>query len=271
MFWIFGPKACGISAPQPRIRPALPAWEGEVLTTGPPGTFPYRVCSHHHNKIVEHLFHHTRKKLHAHEQSFPIPDPSIAWQSLIYFLQLKICLFWTFPKKGIMQYMIFCEWILYNVFKFHPCCRMHWYFIPLYGQIIFYCMSKLYLLIYALVDECLTCFHFLAILKCWYENSCRNFCVDTCFHFSWTNTEEQNCCLCFSFLSAQSLQSCSAFCNPMDHSLPGSSVHRIQQPRILEWVNMPISRGSSWPRDWTCISCVSNIAGRFFIHWALVS
>ena len=42
---------------------------------------------------------------------------------------------------------------------------MHWYFIPLYGQIIFYCMSKFYLLIYALVDECLTCFHILVILN----------------------------------------------------------------------------------------------------------
>ena len=37
MFWIFGPKACGISAPQPRIEPALLALGGEILTTGPPG------------------------------------------------------------------------------------------------------------------------------------------------------------------------------------------------------------------------------------------
>ena len=37
MFWFFGPEACGILAPQPRIEPAPPALEGEVLTTGPPG------------------------------------------------------------------------------------------------------------------------------------------------------------------------------------------------------------------------------------------
>ena len=165
MLWIFGPKACGILASQPRIGPTLPALEGEVLTTGPPGTFPCRVCSCHHNETVEHLFHHTRKKLHAHEESFPIPDPSIAWQSLIHFLSLKIRLFWTFHTKGIMQYMIFCEWFLYNIFKFHPCCRKHWYFIPPYGQIIFYCMNILYLLMYASVDECLTCSHFLFILN----------------------------------------------------------------------------------------------------------
>ena len=37
MFWVFGPKACGNLAPQTGIKPAPPALEGEVLTTGPPG------------------------------------------------------------------------------------------------------------------------------------------------------------------------------------------------------------------------------------------
>ena len=37
-------------------------------------------------------------------------------------------------------------------------------------------------------------------------------------------------------------------------------------PRILEWVVYPVSRGSSWPRNWTGVSC---IAGRFFINWAI--
>ena len=55
------------------------------------------------------------------------------------------------------------------------------------------------------------------------------------------------------------------FCNPMDYSPPGSSVHGILQLRILELVAMPSSRESSLPRDWTCISC---IAGRLFIHWS---
>ena len=48
---------------------------------------------------------------------------------------------------------------------------------------------------------------------------------------------------------------------PMDCSPPGSSVHGISQTRILEWVAIPFSRGSSQPRDWTWISCM---AGRFF-------
>ena len=48
-------------------------------------------------------------------------------------------------------------------------------------------------------------------------------------------------------------------------SPPDSSVHRVVQGRILEWFVIPFSRGSSWPRDWTWVSC---IAGRFFTIWA---
>ena len=66
------------------------------------------------------------------------------------------------------------------------------------------------------------------------------------------------------YVCAESLQSCLTLCNPIDCSLPGSSVHGILQARTLEWVAMPSSRGSSWPRDWTCISCIFCIAGRFF-------
>ena len=50
---------------------------------------------------------------------------------------------------------------------------------------------------------------------------------------------------------AQSLQLCPTLCNPMDCSLPASSVHGILQARILEWVAMPSSWGSSQPRDQT--------------------
>ena len=54
-------------------------------------------------------------------------------------------------------------------------------------------------------------------------------------------------------------QSCPALCNPMEYSLAGSSVHGIIQARILEWVAMPSSRGSSQPRDKPCVSYVSCI------------
>ena len=51
----------------------------------------------------------------------------------------------------------------------------------------------------------------------------------------------------------------------MDCSLPGPSVHGIFQARVLEWVTIPFSRGSSWPRD---LTWVSHIAGRHFTVWA---
>ena len=58
-------------------------------------------------------------------------------------------------------------------------------------------------------------------------------------------------------------QSCPTLCNPLDCSLSGSSVHGILQARILEWVAMPSSRGSSSHRDQICVSCT---AGGFFTH-----
>ena len=53
-------------------------------------------------------------------------------------------------------------------------------------------------------------------------------------------------------------QSCLTLCNTMDCSPPGSSVCGIFQARILEWVAIPFSKGSSQPRDWTCVSCIAG-------------
>ena len=50
-------------------------------------------------------------------------------------------------------------------------------------------------------------------------------------------------------------QSCPTLCDTMDCGLPGSSVQGILQARILEWAAIPCSRGSSWPRDGTQVSC----------------
>ena len=63
-------------------------------------------------------------------------------------------------------------------------------------------------------------------------------------------------------------QLCLTFCDCVDYSPPGSFVHGIPQARILEWVAIPFSRGSSWPRDQAWVSC---IAGRFFTIWATKS
>ena len=60
-------------------------------------------------------------------------------------------------------------------------------------------------------------------------------------------------------------QSCPTLCDPMDCSLPGSSIHRIFQARVLEWAVISFSRGSSQSRDQTR---VSRTADRCFTVWA---
>ena len=54
-------------------------------------------------------------------------------------------------------------------------------------------------------------------------------------------------------------QSCLTLCDPVDCSPPGSSVHRILQARVLEWVAMSSSRRYSLCRDRTCVSCVGRL------------
>ena len=61
------------------------------------------------------------------------------------------------------------------------------------------------------------------------------------------------------------IQSCPTLCNPIGYSLPGSSVHGILLARIVEWVAISFSRGYSWSRGQTQVSC---IVGRFFTVWA---
>ena len=63
-----------------------------------------------------------------------------------------------------------------------------------------------------------------------------------------------------SWSEVKAAQSCPTLCDPMDYT-----VHRILQARILEWVVIPFSRGSSQPRDQTQ---VSRIADGFFTSWA---
>ena len=106
-------------------------------------------------------------------------------------------------------------------------------------------------------------------------------------HFSWslTATEmmQRTHCLWFSILhnererelipsALQNMFACSVghvwLTDSMDCRLPGSSGHGILQARILEWVVISFSRGSSWPRDWTCVSCISCIGRRILYHWA---
>ena len=67
------------------------------------------------------------------------------------------------------------------------------------------------------------------------------------------------------WVESEVVQSCPTLCDPMDCSLPDSSIQEISQTRILEWVAISFSRRSSQPRDWTQ---VSRIVGRCFTIWA---
>ena len=68
-----------------------------------------------------------------------------------------------------------------------------------------------------------------------------------------------------SSIDSEVIQLCLTLCDPMDCSLLGSSVYGIFQVRVLEWVAISFSRGSSQPRDWTWVPC---IVGRCFTIWA---
>ena len=67
-------------------------------------------------------------------------------------------------------------------------------------------------------------------------------------------------------VGAQSPHSCLTLGDLTDYSPPGSSGHGDSPGKKLEWVTMPSSRGSSHPRNRTCVSCISGIAGGSFTH-----
>ena len=71
----------------------------------------------------------------------------------------------------------------------------------------------------------------------------------------------------FLYMHAKLLQLCPTLCDTMDCSQPGSSVHGILQTRILEWVAMSSSRGSSPLRDRTRVSYMSCIGRQFLYHY----
>ena len=75
---------------------------------------------------------------------------------------------------------------------------------------------------------------------------------------NWARIMTINRNICCSCLVSKS---CLPLYNPTAWGPPGSSVHGISQARMLEWVSLSFSRGSSWPKDWTRVSCT---AGRFF-------
>ena len=85
---------------------------------------------------------------------------------------------------------------------------------------------------------------------------------------SLKNSQVKYVCAC---MHVKSLQSCVTLCDSMDCSPPGSSVHGVLQVRILEWVVIPFSRGSSRPRDQAHVSYVSCIGRWVLYHFWFIS
>ena len=88
----------------------------------------------------------------------------------------------------------------------------------------------------------------------WSKNCCVSLCVCVCV------------CVCVRVCTC--IQSCPTLTDSMNCSLPGSYVHGISQARIFKGVANSFSRGSSWPRDQTCVSYVSCIDRRVLYPWS---
>ena len=106
------------------------------------------------------------------------------------------------------------------------------------------------------------------------ENSSIHKNTNTLLPFKWLSTKHSfphpSCSTTHSLKSVQVLvaQSYPTLCDPMDCSLPGSSVPGILQARILERVAISSSRGSSQFRDQIHVSCISCIGRQLLYHWA---
>ena len=92
----------------------------------------------------------------------------------------------------------------------------------------------------------------------------------SCFHFNLIGSISRVGIMSFIYvcmLHAKSLQSCPTLCDSVDCSPWGSSVNGDRESsRILEWVAMPFSRDSSWPRDRICVSYISYTGKRVLYH-----
>ena len=78
------------------------------------------------------------------------------------------------------------------------------------------------------------------------------------FTLNFNSQNWSNCILFAKFKISHVKSMIQLLCNPRDFTPPGSSVLGISQARILEWVAISSSRGSSWPRDWTRVSCIGR-------------
>ena len=71
------------------------------------------------------------------------------------------------------------------------------------------------------------------------------------------------------FMMSSVAQSCLILWDGVNCSPLGSSVHGTFQAKLLEWLAISFSRGSSWPRDWTHLSCISCLGWWILYNWTI--
>ena len=173
-----------------------------------------------------HGAHHERSIIHIHPNFILL----LSWFKIFHTSKIN---FYGRYTLEISLYFIFCCKRLAScpqilIEKLNLCQKRYWYepdvlYLELL-RVIWLLLFKYYLS---------NCLKFLLVYQC-------QLCLSMCF-----------------------VLSCVQLCDPMDCNLPGSSVDGIYQARILEWIPISFSQGSSQPRDWTRVSYVSCIAGRF--------
>ena len=134
-------------------------------------------------------------------------------------------------------------------------------------SLVAFCLSNLYFPAFSSTKSLLrTCPQFQQIV---HYSMTSDICMFPSFWSSYCPTQQYTCwyhipSLILGCAFSRSVMSDS--CNPIDYSLRGSSVPGILQARILEWVAISFSWGSSWPRDWTWFSCTGR---QTLYHWAV--
>ena len=155
----------------------------------------------------------------------------------------------------MVAYLHICVSVFASVFMCDSVC------LPLCICVCVCVLRSLYLCIWVSVSVYICVSVCVSIWACVYMSVYTYVCVCLCICVICV-------CICvcvrtgvFVYVNMLVAQSCWTLCKSVDSSPPGSSVHGILQVKILQWVAIPFSRGSSQPRDGTWVSC---IAGRFF-------
>ena len=102
-------------------------------------------------------------------------------------------------------------------------------------------------------------------LSNWTESLCCIAEINTALYINYQSSSVIYICV-FVSVHAESLQSCLTLCDPMDCNPWSSSVQVFLQARILEWVAIPSSKESSWPRDQTRVSYISYTGRQILYH-----